>query len=77
MQGGITEEVTEILKELQKLIRGILKHSDHLSRHHVVHHKERGLRKKSASCYSQSNAMPRELVTWLKIHTTQTKQLEH
>ena len=49
MQGSIAEEVTEVLKELQQLIRCVLKHRDHLCRHHVVHHKERGLQKKTDS----------------------------
>lgn len=49
VQGSIAEEVTEVLKELQKLIRCILKHCDHLCCYHVVHHKEGGLQKKRGS----------------------------
>lgn len=40
VQGGIPEEVTEVLKQLQQLIGRILKHSDNLCGHHVVHDEE-------------------------------------
>lgn len=43
VQGGIPEEVTEVLKQLQQLVRCILKHSNDLCGHHVVHHEEGGL----------------------------------
>lgn len=68
MQGGIAEEVTEVLKELQQLIRCILKHCDHLCCHHVVHHEEGGLRKKRGS---HGTPVPRKLPAGLKVHTPQ------
>lgn len=43
MQGGIPEEVTEVLKQLQQLIRRVLEHGNDLRGHHVVHDEERGL----------------------------------
>jgi len=43
VQGGIPEEVTEVLKQLQQLIGRILEYSNNLCGHHVVHDEERRL----------------------------------
>lgn len=40
VQGGVPEEVAEVLKEFQQLIGSVLKDSDHLGGHHVVHNEE-------------------------------------
>lgn len=44
MQGSISEQVAEILKQLQQLVGGVLEDSQHLRGHHVVHNKEGWLR---------------------------------
>lgn len=44
VQRSVSEQVTEILKELQQLVRRVLKDSQHLRGHHVVDDKERRLR---------------------------------
>lgn len=49
VQGGVAEEVTEVLEEFQKLIGCVLKHGNHLCCHHVVYHKEGGLQKEAAN----------------------------
>lgn len=69
VQGGIAEEVTEVLKELQKLVRRVLEHSDHLCAHHVVHHKEGGLQTRGSQWGGA--AVPRPLSTSPELHTTQ------
>lgn len=46
VQRSVSEQVTEILKQLQQLVGGVLKDGQHLCRHHVVHHKEGRLREK-------------------------------
>ena len=43
VQRGVSEEVTEIFKQLQELVGGVLKDGQHLCRHHVVHNEERRL----------------------------------
>lgn len=43
VQRSVSEQVTEILKQLQQLVRGVLKDGQHLRRHHVVDNKERRL----------------------------------
>lgn len=40
VQRGISEQVTEILKELQQLVRGVLEDGQHLRGHHIVNNKE-------------------------------------
>lgn len=47
MQGGVPEEVTEVLKQLQQLVGRILEHSNNLCGHHVVHDEERRLGKEA------------------------------
>lgn len=44
VERGVPEQVTEVLKQLQQFVRGVLKDCHHLCAHHVVHYKERGLR---------------------------------
>lgn len=40
VQRGVSEQVAEVLKQLQKLVRGVLKDGQHLCRHHVVNNEE-------------------------------------
>lgn len=40
VQGGISEQVAKILKQLQQLVRGVLKDSQHLRGDHVVDNEE-------------------------------------
>lgn len=40
MQRGVPEQVAEVLKELQQLVRGVLEDGQHLGGHHVVNHEE-------------------------------------
>lgn len=44
VERSVTKQVTEVLKQRQKFVRSVLKDCQHLCRHHVVHHKEWGLR---------------------------------
>lgn len=46
VQRSISVQVTKILKQFQQLVRGVLKDSQHLCRHHVVHNKKRRLQEK-------------------------------
>lgn len=46
VQRSVSEQVAEVLKELQQLVRGVLKDGQHLRGHHVVDDKERRLREK-------------------------------
>lgn len=46
VQRGVSEQVAEILKELQQLVGGVLEDGQHLRGHHVVHDEERRLREK-------------------------------
>ena len=43
MERGVAEQVAEVLKQLQQLVRGVLEDGQHLGGHHVVHHEERRL----------------------------------
>lgn len=49
VQGSVPEKVTEVLKELQQLVGGVLKDSQNLGGHHVVDDKKRRLREKQAA----------------------------
>lgn len=40
MQRGISKKVAEIFKQLQQLVRRVLKDGQHLRGHHVVNDKE-------------------------------------
>lgn len=40
VQRGVSEQVAEVLEELQQLVRGVLEDGQHLRGHHVVHHEE-------------------------------------
>ena len=40
VQRGVSVQVTEILKQLQQLVGGVLKDGQHLRGHHVVHDEE-------------------------------------
>ena len=74
MQGSVAEEITEVLKELQKLIWRVLKHGDHLCCYHVVHHKERCLRKKrETQGTAEHKTSPSIFIIWLKTQTPQVK----
>lgn len=53
VQSGVPEEVTEVLKQLQQLIRRILKHSYNLRAHHVVHDEEWRLGREAEARVSQ------------------------
>ena len=43
MERGVAEQVAEVLKQLQQLVRGVLEDGQHLGGHHVAHHEERRL----------------------------------
>lgn len=43
VQRSVSEQVAEILKQLQQLVGGVLKDGQHLCGHHVVHNEEGGL----------------------------------
>jgi len=44
VQSGVSEQVAEVLKQLQQLVRGVLEDRQNLGGHHVVHDEERRLR---------------------------------
>lgn len=53
VQRGVSEQVAEVLEELQQLIRGVLEDGQHLGGHHVVHDEERRLREAKRSKSSE------------------------
>lgn len=55
VQGGIPEEVTEVLKQLQQLIGRILKYGNNLCGHHVVHNEERRLEREAEAAVTQES----------------------
>lgn len=58
VQGGVPEEVAEVLEQLQQLVRRVLKHGDDLGAHHVVHDEERGLGREAEAAVTRGRAVP-------------------
>lgn len=57
MEGGVSEQVAEVLKELQQLVRGVLEDGQHLRGHHVVDDKEGRLRERTEARGNQEELL--------------------